>query len=94
VQRYYELIDVLAYPRLPIRLTELVTPLKPLEAMAQGRMLVASDVGGHRELIATARPDSCSVPATLPLSRQRSKISWSGARCGRKFVCRHAVLSR
>ena len=51
VQRYYELIDVLAYPRLPIRLTELVTPLKPLEAMAQGRMLVASDVGGHRELI-------------------------------------------
>ncbi|WP_186293358.1 TIGR04063 family PEP-CTERM/XrtA system glycosyltransferase [Chitinimonas sp. BJB300] len=51
VQRYYEMIDVLAYPRLPIRLTELVTPLKPLEAMAQGRMFVASDVGGHRELI-------------------------------------------
>ncbi|CAN5729851.1 hypothetical protein BH11PSE8_BH11PSE8_06190 [soil metagenome] len=51
VQRYYELIDVLAYPRLPIRLTEVVTPLKPLEAMAQGRMFVASDVGGHRELI-------------------------------------------
>ena len=51
VQRYYGLIDVLAYPRLPIRLTELVTPLKPLEAMAQGRMFVASDVGGHRELV-------------------------------------------
>ena len=51
VQRYYELIDVLAYPRLPSRLTELVTPLKPLEAMAQGRMFVASDVGGHRELV-------------------------------------------
>jgi glycogen synthase len=51
VQRYYELIDVLAYPRLPIRLTELVTPLKPLEAMAQGRVFVASDVGGHRELV-------------------------------------------
>jgi len=51
VQHYYELIDILVYPRLPIRLTELVTPLKPLEAMAQGRMLVASDVGGHRELI-------------------------------------------
>ncbi len=51
VQRYYELIDVLAYPRLSTRLTELVTPLKPLEAMAQGRMFVASDVGGHRELI-------------------------------------------
>jgi len=51
VQDYYDLIDVLAYPRIPIRLTELVTPLKPLEAMAQGRMFVASDVGGHKELV-------------------------------------------
>jgi PEP-CTERM/exosortase A-associated glycosyltransferase len=51
VQRYYNLVDVLAYPRRSMRLTELVTPLKPLEAMAQGRVLVASDVGGHRELI-------------------------------------------
>lgn len=51
VQRYYDLVDLLAYPRHPMRLTELVTPLKPLEAMAQGRLLVASDVGGHKELI-------------------------------------------
>lgn len=51
VQRYYDLIDVLAYPRRSIRLTEVVTPLKPLEAMAQGRIFVASDVGGHRELV-------------------------------------------
>jgi PEP-CTERM/exosortase A-associated glycosyltransferase len=51
VGRYYDLIDLLAYPRHAMRLTELVTPLKPLEAMAQGRVLVASDVGGHRELI-------------------------------------------
>ena len=51
VQSYYDLIDILVYPRHSMRLTELVTPLKPLEAMAQGRLLVASDVGGHRELI-------------------------------------------
>ena len=51
VHRYYGLVDVLLYPRLPMRLTDLVTPLKPLEAMAQGKLLVASDVGGHRELI-------------------------------------------
>jgi glycosyltransferase involved in cell wall biosynthesis len=47
----YAAIDVLVYPRLPMRLTELVTPLKPLEAMALGKLLIASDVGGHRELI-------------------------------------------
>lgn len=51
VSRYYDLVDVLAYPRHAMRLTDLVTPLKPLEAMAQGRLVVASDVGGHRELI-------------------------------------------
>lgn len=51
VQRYYNLIDLLVYARHPMRLTELVTPLKPLEAMAQGKLFVASDVGGHRELI-------------------------------------------
>lgn len=55
VQRYYNLVDVLVYPRLKMRLTDLVTPLKPLEAMAQGRLLVASDVGGHRELIEDGR---------------------------------------
>jgi len=51
VQRYYNLIDVLVYPRLRMRLTDLVTPLKPLEAMAQGKLIMASDVGGHLELI-------------------------------------------
>jgi PEP-CTERM/exosortase A-associated glycosyltransferase len=47
----YALVDVLAYPRKSMRLTELVTPLKPLEAMAMGKVFVASDVGGHRELV-------------------------------------------
>ena len=51
VERYYSLIDVLAYPRKKSRLTDLVTPLKPLEAMAQQRLVAASDVGGHRELM-------------------------------------------
>ena len=51
VARWYDLVDVLVYPRRSMRLTELVTPLKPLEAMAQGRLVLASDVGGHRELI-------------------------------------------
>jgi PEP-CTERM/exosortase A-associated glycosyltransferase len=51
VDEYYSLVDILVYPRLSMRLTDLVTPLKPLEAMAQGKLMVASDVGGHRELI-------------------------------------------
>ncbi|QGX40075.1 TIGR04063 family PEP-CTERM/XrtA system glycosyltransferase [Permianibacter aggregans] len=48
---YYSLVDVLVYPRHKMRLTDLVTPLKPLEAMAQKKLVLASDVGGHHELI-------------------------------------------
>lgn len=51
VERYYALVDVMAYPRKASRLTDLVTPLKPLEAMAQRQLVAASDVGGHRELV-------------------------------------------
>ena len=51
VERYYALVDVMAYPRKASRLTDLVTPLKPLEAMAQRQLVAASNVGGHRELI-------------------------------------------
>ncbi len=51
VQKYYSIVDVLVYPRRSMRLTDLVTPLKPLEAMAMGKAVLASDVGGHKELI-------------------------------------------
>ncbi len=51
VRAYYDLVDIFVYPRRKMRLTDLVTPLKPLEAMAAGRIVSASDVGGHRELI-------------------------------------------
>lgn len=51
VNRYYSLADLMVFPRESIRLTELVTPLKPLESMAQYKPVIASDIGGHKELI-------------------------------------------
>jgi PEP-CTERM/exosortase A-associated glycosyltransferase len=51
VRDFYTLIDVFVLPRRRIRLTELVTPLKPLEAMAMGIPVLASDIGGHAELV-------------------------------------------
>ncbi len=47
----YAAAEVVVYPRLSDRETERVTPLKPLEAMAMGKAIVASDVGGLRELL-------------------------------------------
>jgi len=93
VQRYYDLVDVLTYPRHSMRLTELVTPLKPLEAMAQGRLLVASDVGGHQELIRhgetgmlfQAGSADALARAVLDLLAQRER--WPVLRAaGRRFV--------
>lgn len=55
IDDWYRQIDILVYPRKRNRLTELVTPLKPLEAMAKGKVILASDVGGHRELIEEGR---------------------------------------
>lgn len=62
VERYYSLVDVLAYPRKSQRLTDLVTPLKPLEAMAQRRLVAASSVGGHRELITDGDTGTLFLP--------------------------------
>jgi PEP-CTERM/exosortase A-associated glycosyltransferase len=51
VAKYYTVMDVLVYPRHRSRITETVTPLKPLEAMAMGKPVIGSDVGGLRELL-------------------------------------------
>lgn len=60
IQDYYALIDVFCYPRHSKRLTETVTPLKPLEAMAMERSCIGSDVGGIRELF-----EECGVGRTF-----------------------------
>ncbi len=93
VQRYYDLVDVLAYPRHSMRLTELVTPLKPLEAMAQGRLLVASDVGGHKELIRDGvtgvlfKAGSAAALADAIFRLLSKKERWSEIqRAGRAYV--------
>ncbi len=70
VERYYSLIDILAYPRKKMRLTDLVTPLKPLEAMAQLKLVAASDVGGHRELITDGVTGSLFAPDSPPALAQ------------------------
>lgn len=93
VERYYSLIDVLAYPRKHMRLTDLVTPLKPLEAMAQRRLVAASDVGGHRELIRDGEtgtlfpPDNPEAMAIALAKLLADRHVWDTRReAGRAFV--------
>lgn len=93
VDSYYSLIDILAYPRKRMRLTELVTPLKPLEAMAQGRLVAASNVGGHQELIRDTdtgtlfRADDPTALAESLDALFRSRSDWAPMRArARRFV--------
>lgn len=93
VAHYYDLVNVLVYPRVKMRLTDLVTPLKPLEAMAQGRLVIASDVGGHLELIRDGENGvlfkaGCPIAlAESVLRLQGSPDLWSALRMGaRSFV--------
>lgn len=90
---FYDVIDIFVYPRVSSRLTETVTPLKPLEAMAQQRLVIASDVGGHRELIRHGETgvlfpaDSVDELAAATLSLLRQPESWAAMQAaGRRFV--------
>lgn len=93
VQDYYDLVDIFVYPRLKMRLTDLVTPLKPLEAMAQGRLVIASDVGGHKELIVDKengvlfKANNVTSLATRVLGLLADSQKWESMRlAGKKYV--------
>jgi glycosyltransferase involved in cell wall biosynthesis len=44
VTRYYSLIDISPFPRISAEVCEMISPLKPLEAMAMGSVVLASNV--------------------------------------------------
>jgi len=51
VPSYYSLIDVIALPRYSETVTEIVSPIKPFEAMAMGKCVVVSNVGALAEIV-------------------------------------------
>lgn len=96
VRRYYSVIDVLVYARTSIRLTELVTPLKPLESMSLGRAFIASDVGGHRELLPDYlkpylfKPGDVADLSRAALELLARRDAWPAlVAAARRYVCEH-----
>ena len=51
VERYYSLIDIAPFPRLSLPVTEMVSPLKPFEAMAMEKLVIASNVAALEEIV-------------------------------------------
>ena len=70
-QRWYQALDAFAVPRRDLEVTRMVTPLKPLAAMALNRPVIASDLPALRELLtgdqgpagALVQPDSPAAVA-------------------------------
>ena len=51
VHRYYSLIDIAPFPRKPVPVTEMVSPLKPFEAMAMEKAVLVSSVAALAEMV-------------------------------------------
>jgi PEP-CTERM/exosortase A-associated glycosyltransferase len=95
VERYYDLVDLLVYPRRKSRLTDLVTPLKPIEAMAKERVVIASDCGGHREIVTHGKnglmfaADDAGALAEAITDAVTARVFWeSMGRQARDYVLR------
>jgi PEP-CTERM/exosortase A-associated glycosyltransferase len=95
IRRYYSILDIVAHPRHSVRLTELVTPLKPLEAMALAKPVLASNLAAVRELVEDERTGLLFRPADADdFCRQAERLLTSPelrhklGESGRAFVCR------
>ncbi len=72
VARYLSVFDITPFPRLPLPVCELISPIKPFEAMAMGKAVVASSVAALAEIVTDGdrgllfdKGDSGSLAATL-----------------------------
>ena len=51
VEKYYSIIDICPLPRKGLPVCEMVSPLKPFEAMAMGKVVISSDVAALAEIV-------------------------------------------
>ena len=96
VRCYYAAIDTFCVPRHRTPVTELVPPLKPLEALASGVPLLVSDLPPLLELLSESEA-GWSAPAGQPeawatrigLLRDQGEARKSKGRHARAWVSRH-----
>jgi len=67
--RYYSVADVCVIARPKLRKTEYVSPLKPVEAMAMGKVVVSTDLAAMREIIEDGKTGLLTEHSVEGLSR-------------------------
>ena len=93
VERYYSLIDIAPFPRLSQPVTEMVSPLKPFEAMAMEKLVIASNVAALEEIVNDGvtgllfdKDDPESLTEALVKSIQDSKLRKKLGKNARQWV--------
>ena len=96
VDDYYSLVDIAPFPRLPLSVTEAVSPLKPFEAMAAGKAVVVSDVAALAEMVTHGetgmlfkKGDADSLAAVFQLLVQDASLRNELAERSREWVVAH-----
>ncbi len=51
VPRYLSIFDITPFPRLPLPVCELISPIKPFEAMSMGKAVISSSVAALTEIV-------------------------------------------
>jgi len=93
VEDYYSIIDISPFPRLPLPVCEIVSPLKPFEAMAMEKTVVASNVGALAEIVTDGetgllfnKGDSQALSHTLRCLLDNPALRIRLAESGRRWV--------
>ncbi|WP_460460888.1 glycosyltransferase family 4 protein, partial [Angustibacter peucedani] len=93
VQRYLSLFDITPFPRLPLPVCELISPMKPFEAMAMAKAVVVSDVAALTEIVqddvtglAFAKGDAADLQRVLQRLVDEPELRERLGRAGRDWV--------
>jgi glycosyltransferase involved in cell wall biosynthesis len=96
VQRYYSLISIAPFPRKSWPVCEMVSPLKPFEAMAMEKCVLVSSVAALTEIVEHGRTglvytkgDSGSLAATLRQAIEDRDLRLELGRNARRWVVAH-----
>lgn len=92
VPGYLSLFDIMPCPRRRLPVTELVSPLKPLEAMASAKALILSDLAPMRDLAGPNQERALLCEAGSPESLAAAIIKLTGDPEARTSMGRRARL--
>ena len=99
IEDHYALIDLFVVPRIEDRAARLVTPLKPLEAMAMGLPVIASSLPALEELVKPHErglvfepADPAAIADTADMLIQDSGLRAKLADGGHDWVRQHRTL--